>query len=442
MVKKELISNDNSKGYIPDYSGVSSFNAKGFLDGKRPTFDLKKALSIIKNDPVVKGALVTLVDKVLESGWRITGKDKRSRIKALEDKLGKIRFNKVLKKLVFNLILYNNAFVEVVKKGEELTDLNVLENTLMEIETKDNGDIVSYSQDVLTQPTWKPEKILHVKLHEITNNVWAEPLDMEALYETTLIKDYIRQYLMWFFGTNQKRGVFAFKSGVAEKNIKDFMGMIKASEQDKTLPVVLQGELVYEFLNNFNEGDKILDVLNWCDQQILMLLQVPPIAIGMPDSSGRSNSLEQYQALNTTVLAIQQILEDDFTYDLFPKIGFDKATFEFGVLDQTMRMKTLEMVEKMVNMRFSEDAIKEFMEAMDMTFETKELFKEDPVEMGMSNKDIGAGQEGQLGNTAQKEAPSRKAQGTGQIQKANQKEMVRNSKGKYEKYPYIYEVPK
>ncbi|RLG17218.1 hypothetical protein DRN75_03975, partial [Nanoarchaeota archaeon] len=210
MVKKELISNDNSKGYIPDYSGVSSFNAKGFLDGKRPTFDLKKALSIIKNDPVVKGALVTLVDKVLESGWRITGKDKRSRIKALEDKLGKIRFNKVLKKLVFNLILYNNAFVEVVKKGEELTDLNVLENTLMEIETKDNGDIVSYSQDVLTKPTWKPEKILHVKLHEITNNVWAEPLDMEALYETTLIKDYIRQYLMWFFGTTQKRGVFAF----------------------------------------------------------------------------------------------------------------------------------------------------------------------------------------------------------------------------------------
>ena len=167
-----------------------------------------QALSIIKNDPVVKGALVTLVDKVLESGWRITGKDKRSRIKALEDKLGKIRFNKVLKKLVFNLILYNNAFVEVVKKGEELTDLNVLENTLMEIETKDNGDIVSYSQDVLTKPTWKPEKILHVKLHEITNNVWAEPLDMEALYETTLIKDYIRQYLMWFFGTTQKRGVY------------------------------------------------------------------------------------------------------------------------------------------------------------------------------------------------------------------------------------------
>jgi hypothetical protein len=446
LSKKEIVSNDNSKGYIPDYSGVSSFSPKGFLkevQGKVPEFSIKLALNVIKNDPVVKGAITTIVDKVMESGWRIQGRDKRSRQKTLEIKLSDLRFNKALRKYVFNLVLYNNAFMEIVKKGEDVTDLNVLEASLMEIKAKDNGDIVSYEQSIgNASPSWKPDKIVHSQLRSITNNVWAEPLDLQALYETVLLKDYIRQYLMWFFGSNQLRGVFAFKTGVAEKSIKDFMGMLKASEKDKTLPLVLQGDLIYEFLNNFDSGDKILSVLDWCDNQILTLLQAPPIAVGKADNSGRSNSVEQYQALNTTVHAIHQILEEDFSYDLFPKIGFGKNDFKFGVLDQTVRMKTLEMVEKMVNMRFTDDAIVEFMDAMDLTFETKEIFKEDPIKLGLSNKDVGMGNEGQLGNAPQDDAPSRKGQDKTQMQKKNQREMVRNSKDKYNKYPYTYEVAK
>ena len=441
--KKELISNDNSKGYIPDYTGVSNFNGKGFLDGKLPSFDMKKALLIIKNDPVVKGAITTIVDKVLESGWRVTGKGKKGRVKDLEVKLDELRLNKTLRKYIFNLVLYNNAFLEIVKKGDVVTDLNVLETTLMEIDAKDNGDIKGYFQNLggTDNPYWNPDKVLHSKLREITNNVWAEPLDLEALYETVLIKDYIRQYLMWFFGSNQKRGVFAFKSGVSEKSIKDFMSMLKASEKDKTLPLVLQGDLVYEFLNNFNEGDKILSVLEWCDRQILMLLQVPPIAIGVPDSSGRSNSVEQFQSLNTTTRAIHQILEDDFSFDLFPKIGFNKGLFKFGVLDETARLKVIEIAEKMVNMRFTDDAVREFLDSNDWAFDTKTLFKEDPATLGLSNKAIGAGNEGQLGNVPHSQNPSRKEQPKGNIQKANQKEMVRNSKSdKFSKYPYVYGV--
>lgn len=443
MTKKEIVENANSKGFIPDYTGVSSSNRYGFMQGRLPDFNTRDAYKVISNDPVVKGSLVTLVDKVMEGGWRVTGKDKKSRIKALETKLEDVRFDSVIRKALFNLFLYNNAFIEIVNKGEELTDLNVLETTLMEVLSDDHGNIVGYRQDVgadESNPEWKPEKVVHLKLREISNNVWSEPLDIKSLWETVLIKDYIRQWLMWFFGTNQLRGVFAVKGGANTTKIKDFMAYLKASEKDKTLPLVLQGEVVYQMLNNFDNGDKIQVVLDWCDKQILSLLQVPPIAIGQPDSSGRSNSVEQYQALNTTILSTQRVVEDFVTFDLFKKIGFEKGRFLFGVLDESSRMRVLEMVEKMVNVRFSEEAIKEFLEVMDWSFETKELFKPDPVELGLSNKDVGNGNEGQLGNVPQGDAPSRKGQvGNGPSEATvKEKEVVKNSK--FERFPYVYEV--
>ncbi|RLD77913.1 MAG: hypothetical protein DRJ15_12585, partial [Bacteroidetes bacterium] len=370
MVKKktEVVMNANSKGMIPDYYSVHSFGKLGiFSEGRTPEFDPKTALTVVKNDPVVKAAITTLVDRTLESGWRISGKHKKSRVKELEQKLKDVRFNKSLRKYLFNLFLYNNAFFEIVKKGDAISDLNVLETTLMKVSAKDNGDITGYYQDVggdKDSPMWLPKYVLHTKFREITNNVWAEPLDLQALYETALIKDYIRQWLQWFFGTNQMRGLYILENGASGAKIKDFVSYLKASEKDRTKPVIMQGKVSYQMLNSIsNEGDSVLKLLEWCDRQMLMLLQVPPIAVGVPDSSGRSNSVEQYQALNSTVLAIQKVLEDDFTYDLFPKIGFDNAIFEFGMLNESTRKSTLEMGQIMKNMMMTDKAITEFFES-------------------------------------------------------------------------------
>jgi hypothetical protein len=462
MKKKIIVDNANSVGLIEDYYGVSSFNY-GVLNERAPKFDTAKALKILENDPLVKGAIITLTDKTLESGWRIIAKDKKSRKAELEDKLRELRFDAVLRKALYNLILYNNAFLEIVKKGSEVTDINVLETTFMRIEADDFGNVTGYSQSPLsgsrTKPSWTPDKIVHIKLRDITTNVWASPLDMQTLYETVLLKDYIRQYLTWFFGTNQLRGLYAIESGASEARLKDFLSYLKASEKDKTKPLILQGKVTYQMLNTFGEGDKILKVLDWCDTQILMLLQVPPIAVGQPDASGRSNSVEQFNALNTTVLSIQRILEELFSYDLFPKIGYDKALFDFGVLDQTARMRTFEIAEKMKNMMMTDEAIQEFLESQGIVFNTKVLFK-DPVEMAedmaeatgklsdtedMSNDDVAQGSEGMIGNKPHDSAPSRQRQdatGNSVRSKANEKSMVRNAEVKnvtnFGSYPYTF----
>lgn len=463
MVKKDksIVNNANSKGLIPDFYGG---NPKFFSDTPRlPVFSTAKALNVIRNDPVVKASIITIVDKVLESGWIIRGIDKKSRQKALEQKLKEVRFNRTLRKALYNLILYNNVFIEIIKKGEELTDLNVLETTLMDIRAEDNGDVKFYKQIVQQAGnrkeevgSWTPKQIVHIKLDEVTNNVWSD-LMIQSLYDTVVIKDAVREWIKWFFQTNQMRGKYNIK-GAGDIKLKEFLSYLKASERNKSMPIITEGEVTYEMFSKFDEHGSVQEILNWCDKQIIMVIQTPPIAMGMPDSSGRSNSVEQNQSLGTRVLNIHTIVNEYITYDLFPKINFKKNEFLFKTLDETNRTRILENVQVMKNTMFTDEAITEYLEEQGMIFNTKELFK-DPVEEakkmqeafpdkeeedekgGMSNKDVGTGNEGSIGNKSADSAPSRQRNATSTISKKNTKTMVKNSKN-YEGYPYSYEVQK
>ena len=422
----QIVSNANSEGFIKDWASTPYFSSQqryGAL-GAIPRFSTEKVLSVVRNDPLVRGAIITLVDKTLESSWRITPMSKEK-----ENILKKLRFSKVLKKVLYNLILYNNAYVEIVKQGDKVTDLNVLETSLMKIESKDNGDILLYFQEAGTRdrrPEWLPDKLTHYKIDDFTSNVWAET-NIEAIYETILVKDYIRQWLQWFFGTNQMRPAYNIKDAAGVK-VDELISYLKGSEKNLTKPLIFEGELDIKFLISFaNEGKSLMDVLNWCDNQILMLLQVPPIAIGLPDASGRSNSVEQYTALNIRIHSLQESLEEITTYDLFKKIGFENYEFEFGVLDESTRKSVFENVQLMRNSQFSDEAIVEYLESQGVVFKTSKVLKT-PEELAlMSNKDLGTGNEGVKGNKSADAAQSRQRQGS-DISKANKEVMVRNSR--------------
>jgi hypothetical protein len=443
--KEEVISNADSKGYMLDYLNSSTLRRDNLgVMGQGPSFEPRKALSVIKNDPLVRACLTTIVDKVLETKWWVKGRNKKTRTKELETKLKQIRFNRVFRKLLFNLVLYNNAFLEIVRTEKPFSDLNVLETIFMRIDAQSNGDIIGYYQETegpSGKPYWFEKDVVHFKLDEITTNTWSD-LTIEALYETVLIKDYVRQWLMWFFGTNQMRGFYNIKNANTTK-VKDFLSYLKGSEKDKSKPIIAEGEVTYQILNSFaTEGQTLRELLDWCDEQILVLLQVPPIAVGKPDSSGRSNSVEQYQALNTRVLAIQRIIEEVNSYDLFPKIGYESNDFVFGVLDESVRMHVFETAKIMKDMTMTDEAITEYLEAQGVVFETSKLFKEPEELAGLSNKDVGFGNEASIGNKSHDSAPSREGQKGDGISKANKSVMVKNADSKYDSYPYVFEVAK
>lgn len=423
MANEELISNENSAGLMKDYALEAPQGKAAF--GYRPKFEPQKSLKLIRNDPVVRAAIITLVDKVVEGGWRIEGKDKRSKTVRLEEALREVRFDRLLRKAVYNLILYNNAFIEIIKDGKgELQDLNILETDFMQIDAEPNGDILGYYQDLgrhSKNPYWEADDVVHLKLDDFTTNVWSE-LNVEAIYETVLIKDYIRVWLSWFFRTNQLRTTFGLKDANQAK-VKEFLGYLKAAEKYVDRPIPYEGEMVVARLQEFDKtGMTVMELLRWCDEQIMVLLQVPPIAVGFPDKSGRSNSVEQDKSLYTRVKTIHRILEDDLSYDLFPKIQFSKARFRFNIPDESTRERVLTNVQTMRNSQFTPDAIEEYLSSQGFVFDTDKVLMSQEDIMQMSNKDLGTGNEGMKGNKSADAAQSRKRQNSADVSKANQQE--------------------
>lgn len=441
---KEIVANDNSAGLILDFMSSKSFGQRELgIFGREANFSTRKALEVVRQDPVVKGSMITIVDKILNSGWRVEGKDSRSRAKEAKEKLKELRFNKFLKKILFNAVMYNNAFGENIKRGKKVTDLNLLETNLTKIDADDNGDVNGYFQEVGAgsedRITWKTSEVTHFKLDEMTTNLWAD-LNIQALYETVLIKDYIRQWLSWMFGTNQLRPVINVK-GASEQKVKDFISFYKASEKNLKKPFIVDGEFVITKLQTFaDEGKSVLEVIRWCNEEILILLQVPAISLGISNSSGRSDGVEMKEGLAIRIKSIQESIADDITYDLFPKMGFNKLTFQFGSMDGGIRTEVFEQVQLMRTAQFTPEAIEEYLEKQGVFFDTDKVLKTDEEIAAMSNKDLGTGNEGIKGNVSADAAQSRQRQPKGSLNKANKKEMIANSLDKLNKYPYTYTV--
>ena len=338
-----------------------------------------------------------------------------------------MRFNKTLRKILYNLLLYNNCFLEIVKKGQITTDLNILETSYMKIDADDNGDVQGYYQEVNSNennPRWDEEEVVHFKLDDYTTNVWTE-FNVDSLYETIMIKDFIRQWLNWFFGTNQLRPVYNI-TGAGDKKIRDFISYLKAAEKNLNKPLILEGEISNDSLSALpDNGKAIMDVLEWCDEQILVLLQVPRIALGIGSDSGRSDSAELLKTFNVRVESIRNAVSEDITYDLFPKMGNEKVAFVWGVVDETSRTKVFENVEIMRRAQFTEEAIGEYLQSQGINFDTDKVFVSKEELMMMSNKQLGTGNEGIKGNVSADAAGSRARQNPNEIQKKNS-EVVAN----------------
>ena len=382
--KKETISKA-SKGFIEDYYNTAESIGFKWNMGENPKFEPKKALEIIREDSTVVAALNTLVDKSLEKDWRAKNKTTR-------EKLKKLRIDKLIRQTFFNLYLYNNVYIENVKNGNgEVKELHILETTLTEPVSNEHGKVQGYKQIVpedsnTTPAEWTPEEVTHIAATKVSTSIWGE-IDIQSLYTIILIKQYIKKYLGWIFGTNQFRPFYNIKEA-NEEQIKKFISYLKKSERDINFPLIAEGEVEGKILKSADDLEKVLVIWEKCDRDIMTLMQVSPIHMGQPDSSNRSSSDEQGRSDNIHIRAYQKLVEESFNYDLFKKIGIKDETFKFNEVDEKLIDRILEQVERMKNVGFKLDVVEEFLEMNNFPIEGKLLDKETYEGSGEKSEDM------------------------------------------------------
>jgi hypothetical protein len=378
-----------TKAIVAD-RGASGFgrstSSKGGDYAFNPDTDLKRVLEMVQKDPVVRGAITTLVDRTIEPGFSFYGKDKKSRQQSAVDKMEELRFTRLLRPMLQHLFTYNNAFIEIVKGGEEPKELHMIDPRYLEPQGDDHGEIVRYVQQSAQGGvvTWTAEEVVHLKTTPLSNSVWGD-IDMRALWTACALKYHIKKLYLWQYETNQFRPLLNIKDATNEQ-ITRFLTFLDQARSDIKKLVPIEGEVESIHLEMMQDYSKVKELLTYLDYEILNILQVPPIAVGLPDNSNRSNSDAQERALNTRIRSIHLLLEDLISHDLLPKLGFEKVTLKFNTVDDKSMDTYLQMAERMKNMGFKTELIKDFLEAKGFDFPEGEIFDEELLALAKQPK--------------------------------------------------------
>jgi hypothetical protein len=389
-----------------------------------PDFSYAAVIEMINNDPVARGALNHFIDKCMEGDMVVLNKDTMKFDSVFQHELlRKHKFRTSIIRKLFTLgKLYNNAFVEIIKNADgSLKELNVLDTTAVTAITKPNGDL-DYLKSANTDPLtgkyaiWQSDEIVWVKFNDTT--MGYAPVDMKALWETILLKDYIRRFVSWLWKTGQYRLLYFFKTG-SDQDIEDFITYLKKNESNFQAPLILRGEGEIKVPRDIKEIDSIDRLLKYVDNQILIALRIPPSDAGIPDASGRSNADAQSNNLITHVTSWKTVVADAVSHDLFPKIGKEGNIFKFSPSDRFAEKQVFEVLQIMQSMMMTKEVMQEYLVDKGVVFSTEKWFDDPPeplADAGSKNprsKDMAPSRLGKgtgEGNTPQAEVTTRQDQ--------------------------------
>lgn len=371
--KPTLIKRANSKLPLRTYSW-SNYQASVY-----PQFSFAACREMVDKDPVARGALNHFVDKCMEGDWIIVNREDWSFDENFQDLLQK-RHNfrtRILRPIFLLGALFNNVFVEIVRNSDgSLKDLNVLDTSQLDVKTLPNGDLVEIKSTVPNPktgeyPTWQPADIVWLKFNDRSEGY--APVDLQALWETLLLKDYMRQYVSWLWKTGQYRILYNFEAA-SDLDIESFISAAKRADGNFQTPLLTRGKLGVQQVRDIKEIDQIDKLFKYLDQQIAMAMRVPPVDIGMPDTSGRSNADAQSNNLTTRIYSVKTIVADYINNELFPKINKGNTMLRFGPVDRFAEKQILDNLQIMKVIGLSEDAMKEYLIDKGMIFGVKEWF--------------------------------------------------------------------
>jgi hypothetical protein len=382
-----------------------------------PDFNFQTCLDFINNDPIARGAINHFVDKCNEGSYTVIREEDSSYDKSFELLLNrKYRFRtEILRKIFLMGKLFNNAFVEIVRDTAGLTkSLNVLNTTNIMPITQPNGDPISF-QSKIPNPTepnraktyakWDKSEITWFKFGDRTEGM--APVDLRALYNNLVLKDFILRYVGWLWQTGQYRVLYNFENA-DRQGIDDFMSYVKKSEENFKVPYLLKGKAEVTPLRDMSETTQFMQLLKYVDGQTLSLLGVSPIDVGIPDASGRANSGAQTDSSATNILAFKNIVQDVINFDLFPKMNKSNNLLVFSGVDRYEERMILENVQMMKSAGFTNDACKEYMQDKGLFFGAEEVFEEVVSAMDLAETKT-------MANPRDKDsAPSRAGKGIGE----------------------------
>lgn len=261
------------------------------------------------------------------------------------------------------LLIYGNAFIEIVYEGDSsdptnITELKVINPIWMDVWRKDTGDIIGYTQIIgsekailwgstgieqLDQSEWKKklnksqlDNIAHFKVNQVSSEKYGRSviaplmfplqnkLDMEEDLRKVLYK-YVAP-LIWAKVGNDQMPAGADKVSEVATVLKDL-----SAESEVTTSHLVDLKVL-----DFNaKGMDIKTPINHMEQQIITGGQVPPVLLGRAEGTDKAQAEVQLRAFGRRIKSIQRELKHEFEDKIINKgkkedwsVDYNKLIFE------------------------------------------------------------------------------------------------------------------
>lgn len=293
-------------------------------------------LGWLREDVTLRAALEIKYTTMVKIGYHFAGGLTEEESKKLRD----IRFDKWLRQNYWQIMLFRNSFTELGKDANgEVKSLHLIKTDEVEIVNSDTGEVINYLQFPTNPETEKKvitlpkDKIFHIATNQISTSLWGDS-EVSTVLPVLKKKKLIEDFIGWLFETNQFRGVVKIPDNLSDDDADRFMDTLIQGMINPTLFLVLQGDNAeVSELRKIEGFSELLKILDYYRSQILALLQLPPLQVGILESSNRSSSEYQVRyAFYTHINGLLKEIEDEINNELLPQLGIKKR-FMFNLVD-------------------------------------------------------------------------------------------------------------
>lgn len=411
----------DSKGYIRDFFATDD------KDNQRNPNNTDLYLQMYETDPVIFSAINMIVNKTIGQGYDVDSTNKQGKAKLL-NKLKDLGFELLLPNLVRNILIYGDAFLELVYNGSDsVEELHVLETREMEIKQNLHGEVTGYTQKHAGKDDvdFLLDEVVHYRNVAVGGRAWGFST-FKTLLTTVATKKFAETQNRTRFQNNSPRMVWIAKDA-SDDQIKQLITYLKLAKGSPHKDIVVEGDIDFRPLNT--QSDDNIPLLEYQRTQILMALQIPPIVMGLPDNSNRSNSEVQVRTFDANVHALQVVVTDATTRFLFKLLGFETSSMSFKPIDKRDETQDMDIAKGLKELGVATETIIEFLRDAGLQLPDKiKIDVQQPFSPGQ--KDDKSEDKSNKPFTGKK---------TGRDAETRPEQLIGKTKN-FGRYPYTYEV--
>lgn len=290
-------------------------NLKG--KGEIPPFNYKLAENVYKSVPYVFGAINKTVDSVVGTKFTIIHEDQRT-IDICMQFIKDHNFDNLLREVVRNMLVFGNAFVELVYEDGNIVGLKCVNPKTIYIERNESGEVIHYYQarSIGQEPIeFEPQEIAHFKWNIIGDSAYGygiiyphlEIITQKLKLEkdmATILRRKSNSPVVIYVG-NEKEGVNPDMVNAIESDLES----LKAN-QEWVLPYYCKAEVV----DTGRIGEKLASSFDHYEHQLTYGFEVPEVLMGkgsIPEGLAKEQRLAWLNRISSIRQAIEQVLEKD-----------------------------------------------------------------------------------------------------------------------------------